>query len=158
MFALSAVLLFFGHHGTKALSMLSPSDTDNQAQAAFLSCPLKRTVLNIIWGCLTTIFLSTWVAIHPNIPPPGQFNTSRRQVQLMLWTLVMPEYILVWAARQWLAAWEIRDTYTTKKGIFMHWTYVQPPTFRISVQQQKADAATLRVDRQAMVWGERTET
>jgi hypothetical protein len=29
-----------------------------------------RTLLGIIWSCITTVFLCTWVAIHPNIPEP----------------------------------------------------------------------------------------
>lgn len=29
-----------------------------------------RTVWNIIWSCLVTIFACIWVAIHPNVPQP----------------------------------------------------------------------------------------
>jgi hypothetical protein len=29
-----------------------------------------RTLLGIIWSCITSVFLCTWVAIHPNIPEP----------------------------------------------------------------------------------------
>ena len=29
-----------------------------------------RTIWNITWGCLTTIFSCAWVAVHPNIPCP----------------------------------------------------------------------------------------
>ena len=29
-----------------------------------------RTIWNIIWSCLVTIFSCTWVAVHPNVPCP----------------------------------------------------------------------------------------
>ena len=30
-----------------------------------------RTRFDIVWTCVTTLFICTWVAIHPNIPPRG---------------------------------------------------------------------------------------
>jgi hypothetical protein len=29
-----------------------------------------RTILGIVWSCISTILLCTWVSIHPNIPEP----------------------------------------------------------------------------------------
>lgn len=38
-----------------------------------------RTVWNIIWSCLITIFACTWVVVHPNIPQPKTpFRRARR--------------------------------------------------------------------------------
>lgn len=77
-----------------------------------------RTILNIVWGCFTTIFLCTWVAIHTNVPgPTDRQNFTRWQrlkcsvrdfildrMPLFLCSLLIPEYILAWAIRQRLSA------------------------------------------------------
>lgn len=105
-----------------------------------------RTVWNIIWSCLITIFACIWVAIHPNITQPklpyesvsfeGPLprKWSQAWVHLQAWTLhrfladifgrqvpdmlgglgeklfiallalLAPEFIFVWALRQWLRA------------------------------------------------------
>jgi len=45
-----------------------------------------RTVWNIIWSCLVTIFSCTWVAVHPNIPNAEEkwFMTALRRLQLVM--------------------------------------------------------------------------
>ncbi len=65
-----------------------------------------RSTFNILWSCLTTIFICTWTSIHPNIPPrkQGQFQASWRKITLMFWALILPELVLTWAVKQWLAA------------------------------------------------------
>lgn len=82
----------------------------------------RRTVYNIVWSCLSTIFLCTWIAIHPNIafrpekPRVGWFEKGiwdplvhflSYKLPLFLWALLVPEYILAWAVRQYLMAGEI---------------------------------------------------
>jgi hypothetical protein len=82
----------------------------------------SRTLLGIIWSCITTIFLCTWVAIHPNLPRPIDTtgNTSfwrrrahqiscffRDKVVMFICALLVPEYILAWAIRQFIAATRI---------------------------------------------------
>ena len=75
-----------------------------------------RSLLSIIWSCITTIFLCTWVAIHPNIPKPVDTRDmsfwGKRANQLsrlfkgkmvmFICALLVPEYILAWAIRQLL--------------------------------------------------------
>ena len=65
-----------------------------------------RTRFDIVWSCVTTLFICTWVAIHPNIPPQGEGHMKSlwRRIKLMLWTLLVPELVLMWAYRQWDAA------------------------------------------------------
>jgi hypothetical protein len=81
-----------------------------------------RTIWNIIWSCLSTIFLCTWGSLHPNISStPDEQGMSRRdkprkwlvdlltyKLQLFLWALLVPEYILAWAIRQYLTAGEVQ--------------------------------------------------
>lgn len=66
----------------------------------------SRTVLDIIWSCLSTIFICIWVSVHPNVPQPG-WNLARQfceRLILALLALLAPEAIFVWAFRQWLVA------------------------------------------------------
>ncbi|KAF9065796.1 hypothetical protein BDP27DRAFT_1297995 [Rhodocollybia butyracea] len=57
-----------------------------------------RTVPEIIWSCLTTIFACTWVAVHPNIP--SRHDSYRdllwRRVKILAVALIAPEYIILW--------------------------------------------------------------
>lgn len=65
---------------------------------------------------MITIFACIWVAVHPNIPQPKPPRTSRlaliadayssltEKVTIVLLGLLAPEFILVWALRQWLKA------------------------------------------------------
>ena len=70
-----------------------------------------RTIWGIIWSCLTTVFLCTWVSIHPNVPCPKKRNPllsfAEHRIPLFIWALVVPEYVLAWAVRQRIRAQEI---------------------------------------------------
>lgn len=75
-----------------------------------------RTIWNIIWSCLVTIFACIWVAIHPNVPQPiascdnqplklvDMFRGPGEKLGIALLALLAPEFIFVWASRQWLRA------------------------------------------------------
>ncbi|KAF5356584.1 hypothetical protein D9758_008199 [Tetrapyrgos nigripes] len=69
-----------------------------------------RTVYGITWGCLTTIFACTWLAIHPNIPSPNdsRFRILMRRAMIMGVAILVPEYTTVWAFRQWRTARLVR--------------------------------------------------
>ena len=81
-----------------------------------------RSIWNIIWSCLATIFSCTWVAVHPNMPCPKQREAKNRfqrwiwnpllsfaehRLLLFVCALLVPEYVLAWAIRQYLRAREI---------------------------------------------------
>ena len=83
-----------------------------------------RTVWNIIWSCLITIFSCTWVAVHPNIPCPRKreakncierwvwhplLSFAEYRLPLFVYALLVPEYILAWAIRQYLRARRIAN-------------------------------------------------
>ncbi|KAJ6577724.1 hypothetical protein B0H19DRAFT_1062310 [Mycena capillaripes] len=73
----------------------------------FCSDPLSsRTLLDIIWGCLATVFACTWVSVHPNVPAPGQTNfvLVSRRLGMMLLAIIAPELIIFFAARQYFFA------------------------------------------------------
>ncbi|KAH9959070.1 hypothetical protein BC827DRAFT_1135276 [Russula dissimulans] len=68
-----------------------------------------RSLWDIIRSCAVTIFLCTWVSVHPNIPSPdeGWPRVTLRRMGLMLATLIVPEAIIGWALRQRLAAGQL---------------------------------------------------
>lgn len=65
-----------------------------------------RTIWNIIWSCVVTIPACTWVTVHPNVlaQDENKFTIVLRRVKIVLFALVMPELIIMWAVRQWLIA------------------------------------------------------
>ncbi|KAJ7839380.1 hypothetical protein B0H14DRAFT_2277246, partial [Mycena olivaceomarginata] len=68
-----------------------------------------RTLFDIVWGCLATIFACTWVALHQNVPDPdlGHFALLMRKLRMMLVMIIAPEVIVAFAARQLVSAWGI---------------------------------------------------
>ena len=86
-----------------------------------------RTIWSIIWSCLVTIFSCTWVAVHPNIPCPKK-HEGKNHFQKWVWNpirsfashrlplfvcaLLVPEYVLGWAIRQYLSARRIANANT----------------------------------------------
>jgi hypothetical protein len=89
-----------------------------------------RTRWDIIWSCITTVFLCTWVAVHPNVPEPVETkdldrwqkakNRSKRFIKerllLCVVALLVPDYILAWAIRQRLVAYSIVKKNGTQLG------------------------------------------
>ncbi|KZP11769.1 hypothetical protein FIBSPDRAFT_937362 [Athelia psychrophila] len=65
-----------------------------------------RTMVGIVTSCLATIFACIWVAVHPNMPGPEQSWVSRQfeSFKLVVVTLMVPEWVLAWAVRQYLQA------------------------------------------------------
>ena len=81
-----------------------------------------RSIWNIVWSCLVTIFSCTWVSVHPNVPCPkkregnGWIETcilnplllfAEHCLPLFICALLVPEYVLAWAIRQFLSAQKI---------------------------------------------------
>lgn len=75
----------------------------------------QRSEWNIIWSCFATLFACSWVAIHPNIPThsDGFMRLIFRRLMIMGYMLIVPEVVILWAARQWYAA---RDIVKRHKG------------------------------------------
>lgn len=65
-----------------------------------------RTLWQIVWNCLSTLFLCTWVSIHPNIPGPHEHwaKILLRRLGIMLALLIAPELMIAWAMRQKILA------------------------------------------------------
>jgi hypothetical protein len=91
----------------------------------------RRSICSIVWSCLFTTFLCTWVAVHPNIaflPEKPNAGWCERwiwdplhhfwsyKLPLFMWALLVPEYILSWSIRQYVAAGRIRKK--GERGVF----------------------------------------
>ena len=86
-----------------------------------------RSIWNIIWSCIVTIFSCTWVAVHPNVPCPKKregkncfqrwirnplISFVEHRLPLFVCALLVPEYVLAWAIRQYLSARKIANKKT----------------------------------------------
>jgi hypothetical protein len=95
-----------------------PSITSIKPRADFSCHDLNncRTISSIVWSCLSTIFLCTWVSLHPNITAARNrgvmgwlHDFTKNKLPLFLCALLAPEYILGWAIRQYLRAGNIQQ-------------------------------------------------
>jgi len=108
------LLSFFDFYVDAVLSEFTPRadlpTTSSQDGSRFCG---RRLMFGIVWGCLSTIFLCAWVSVHPNIPK--QREGIFRRFQLLFWMLVAPDFIVVLALRQWVAAGRIAHIYNDTK-------------------------------------------
>ena len=91
-----------------------PSIDNDSLVGNYYTDPMHcHSIWNIVWSCLVTIFLCTWVAVHTNVPCPKNQNPvilfTRHCLLLFICALLVPEYVLVWAIRQFLRAQEIAN-------------------------------------------------
>lgn len=85
------------------------------------SCDLGhfRSIWNIIWSCLVTIFSCTWLAVHLNVPKQEKgklWKLGRRAFAFMI-ALIAPEFIVMQAWDERLAAKKLLAT--LHNGIFV---------------------------------------
>lgn len=117
MIFLIAAVFLFKRYGTQAVPLPTPISTsstfeepifirDNPSDAFH-----GRTVLDILWSCLATTIACTWVSVHPNVPfrGEGKWTLLRRRIFLMLFSILAPEFMILWAFKQWRGAVMIRN-------------------------------------------------
>ncbi|KAF8644493.1 hypothetical protein AX16_008433 [Volvariella volvacea WC 439] len=61
-----------------------------------------RSTSELVWNCLGTIFICTYVAIHPNMPDRNATKSEKmwQKVKTCLYALLAPEAVIVMAMRQ----------------------------------------------------------
>ncbi|PPQ93748.1 hypothetical protein CVT25_008128, partial [Psilocybe cyanescens] len=93
-----------------------PRDTLASTQFSDDSQFTDRSIWNIVWSCFATIFACTWIAVHPNIPAPKEsaIRVFGRRLAIMLYLLIVPEMVIWWTTRQYLAASEIAKRHQAK--------------------------------------------
>ncbi|KAI0062739.1 hypothetical protein BV25DRAFT_1915871 [Artomyces pyxidatus] len=95
-------------------ALLSIADTS----ATCTDIAICRTRYTIIWSSLVTILACVWSAVHRNIPGPARSGVSRARrvvgrvlevVKIVVVTLLVPEWVLAWAVRQFLNARDLAE-------------------------------------------------
>ena len=106
MILLALLYLSFG----SSFALPTPSDIPIDISPSLFARSVDkfgtRSLWNIIWSCLSTIFTCSWIAVHPNIPAPkdSQWAVFCRRVAIMGHVLIAPEMVIAWAARQHFGA------------------------------------------------------
>ena len=111
----------FQSYAAPLTSLLGESSTGSNVTVNVLStltpaciCPAdQRSMWDILWSCLATIFACSWVSVHPNIPAPNEssWRIFLRRLELMFWAVIGPEMIITWAFRQWSGARHLEKIY-----------------------------------------------
>src|ERR1700759_5532224 len=68
-----------------------------------------RSLPNIIFSCASTMFLCTWVALHPDVPKKPRQPCWKRLLPRVGWmalAILAPECVLLLACGQWLGSFE----------------------------------------------------
>ncbi|KAF9444293.1 hypothetical protein P691DRAFT_736685 [Macrolepiota fuliginosa MF-IS2] len=83
-----------------------------------------RTMQDIIWSCLATIFACTWVAVHPNVPDSSDsgWTKFKQRLTIMIYAVVGPEFVTMWALRQRIGAKMHMKEYNKKFHLEGPWT------------------------------------
>ena len=118
LFVFTLIYLFHGFqaHAAPLTSLLgeSSSNTTVLRTPAYIVRPAdQRSIWDILWSCLATIYACSWISVHPNIPSPNEssWRVFLRRLELMFWALVGPEMIIAWAFRQWSSARCLEERY-----------------------------------------------
>ncbi|KAF8961571.1 hypothetical protein BDZ97DRAFT_1828839, partial [Flammula alnicola] len=104
---LSLLYLVRGGIHAALTAPLFPRDTPTlNLSSSACTCPDQRAIWDILWSCLSTMFACSWVAVHPNIPAPGAtwWRVALSRLELMIWAIITPEMMILWAMRQWFGA------------------------------------------------------
>ena len=109
-------ILYVSLQAIRASPLPLPIDISNvpaDLQLLTCTCVDQRSLSDILWSCFATIFACTWLSVHPNMPGPDEMSwkITLRRLELMFWSLICPEMIILWACRQWFAARRLRDKY-----------------------------------------------
>ena len=132
LLVLTLVYLFHGFqtHAAPLTTLLAESGSKNSTVLSTQACICpadQRSIWDILWSCLATLFACSWVSVHPNIPGPDEswWIVSRRRLELMFWAIVSPELIIAWAFRQWSSARSLEKLYKGGLSSLMHSIYPQ---------------------------------
>ncbi|KAF8641289.1 hypothetical protein AX16_010068 [Volvariella volvacea WC 439] len=85
-----------------------------------------RTILDILYSCIGVILLCTYISMHHNIPDQDDSwaKVMWSKFRTMLYALMAPEMVIMWAIRQWIMARKIardnkRRGWTRTHGFFV---------------------------------------
>lgn len=83
--------------GAQSASNDTSTTTSDEARpnAGWVAGPKQRGTLILVYGCLSTIFASTWTVLHLNVPGPEDTSWVKalRKAKWMAITVLFPEFI-----------------------------------------------------------------
>ncbi|KZP34003.1 hypothetical protein FIBSPDRAFT_943080 [Athelia psychrophila] len=94
------------NHASRPLDDTNPPTSSGSISDVCDNLNNCRSLVSIITSCLATIFACVWSAVYPNVPGPKQSWISRQleSFKIIIVTLLVPEWVLAWALRQFLQA------------------------------------------------------
>ncbi|KAI4240629.1 MAG: hypothetical protein L6R40_004996 [Gallowayella cf. fulva] len=94
------LLLFIPFPHTTAAD--ARNDTAHGRRDGWVSQPDGRGTFDILWSCLFTIFLCTWVSLHLNVPAGHEQyrHLFFRKMRWMVQAIMAPEFVLAFATGQ----------------------------------------------------------
>lgn len=98
------IMWYLSAHG--AYAQLANPDQSEKSCRDLGHC---RSIWDIIWSCLATIFSCAWVSLHLNVPEQGKGKLWKfaRRVSAFGVALLAPEWIIARAWEQWETARKI---------------------------------------------------
>ncbi|CAG7853038.1 SubName: Full=Uncharacterized protein {ECO:0000313/EMBL:CCA75392.1} [Serendipita indica DSM 11827] len=78
-----------------------------------------RSLPTIIWSCLITIFLCTWVSLHPNVPEPintsslGRCKKAKTHFLRVMSSRLAP-FLVAFLAPEWVLAFSLRQLFSAR--------------------------------------------
>ncbi|OBT39997.1 hypothetical protein VE00_09425 [Pseudogymnoascus sp. WSF 3629] len=91
-------------------SSISNSTNATSEHLGWTQTPNTRGSIDILYTCLSTIFLCSWTVLHLNIPSCS--DTSKkiflRKLKWMGVAIMVPEFVTALAFNQWMQAWAIK--------------------------------------------------
>ncbi|KAK0115653.1 hypothetical protein ONS95_000077 [Cadophora gregata] len=97
--------------GTASPADRSPTDTSD-ALVGWVAESRGRGTLTLVSSCIFTIFLCTWVVIHPHVSKSPLLR-GLHKFALFLKTIVAPELIAVEALQEWSQAKKMKESCAT---------------------------------------------
>lgn len=107
----------------------TPATNNTLLSGDWVSQPNQRGTIDILWTCLTTLFICLWIQLHLNVPAnhEGFFHQSLRRFRWLLLGGLVPEALLLAAGGQWASAkrsvadmkkLELENTWTLAHGFY----------------------------------------
>lgn len=105
---------------------MSLSSSTTPELVGWMPEPNGRGTLSLLTTCLTTIFLCTWVVIHPRVYERESYATCHK-LALLAKTLLAPEFIAVEGLQEWAQCRRMVDNcsgYTNGEFKLSHAYYI----------------------------------
>ncbi|KAF8649498.1 hypothetical protein AX16_005767 [Volvariella volvacea WC 439] len=113
-----------------------------------------RSLWDIIYGCLGTIGICTYVSIHPNIPDPDSSWSQQiiQKFKTAFYALLAPEFVIYWAIRQRVVASRIEKCYKHLGWTKTHGFFVQMGGIMCETDRDSGEYLMLRTEGDRGEW------